>query len=58
MAFTKSKHPIWYIDDTYANVAQALLDEKIDKDDILFAIDSETSGQVVVFVKKASSRYV
>lgn len=51
MAFIKTSNPIWYIDDTYANVAAALESEKIRREQILFAIDSETTGNVVVFVK-------
>ena len=58
MAFTKTSNPVWYIDDTYANVAAQLLAEKINKHDILFARASATAGQFVVFVKKASSRYL
>lgn len=57
MAWTKTSNPIWYIDDTYANVAAQLLAERITKEDILFVKTSATGGNVVVFVKKGASRY-
>ena len=50
--FTKTSTPIWHIDDTYANVAAVLLKERIQPKEIMFSIDSETSSQVVVFIKR------
>jgi hypothetical protein len=52
MAFTKTSTPIWYIDDTYANVAAQLKLENIKPADILFAHISATGGNSVVFVRR------
>jgi len=58
MAFTKTSNPVWYIDDTPANVAAAMLAEKLDKDDVMCAATSNTAGKIFVIVKKASARYL
>ena len=54
MAFTKTSNPIWYIDDTYANVAAELLAEGIRREQILFSTASATGGNVVVFIRKGN----
>ena len=58
MAFTKTSNPVWYIDDTPANIAAAMLAEKLDKQDVMVSGTSDTGGNLFVIVKKTSSRYL
>lgn len=53
IAFTKTSNPIWYIDDTPANVAAQLLAEGLTKEHIMCVATSGTSGQIIVIVRKS-----
>lgn len=51
-AFTKTSIPIWYADDTYANIASICSSENVFPEDILFTMPSATTGQIVIFVRR------
>jgi hypothetical protein len=54
MAFTKTSNPVWYADDTYANIAALCAAENIFPEDVLFTMASATGGNIVIFVRRGS----
>jgi len=54
MAFTKTSTPVWYTDDTYANIAALCKSENIFPEDVLFTCASQTAGKIVLFVRRGS----
>ena len=55
MAFDKTHNPYWFIDDTPENIAQEMKKEGIKPSDVIAFGPSETSGQLIVIIRRPSS---